>query len=398
MPESDRSLLVVGPFREEATHCIQEAAAAVGVAVAQVGRCEDIVAAVAEALPLAIVLRMDAHGAEHACAHVRSQARLAQVPIFGVTSESSDLAFTELFVWGGDDLVGIASPQAIVRRLRALLTHAPGMGPRAAAAGAAAAPPAGSVPPKGQAVIAGPVARWRSVMGRALYNGGYGVRFAGTTDALAEEALSEGVRVVVVSDDLQPDGAGAALADARGRGSQAAWVLVAPPKRMAEANAALASLGRASAMDGFAPPENVLFVVNELLAARGIDKRASPRLLYGTTVAFRVAGRNEDEIGFSYNVSAGGAYVRTLAPPEPGQDMWLDMWPPRSERRVRLAGRVAWRRPFGPVGGATVPPGFGIQLTDGLAGDLDRWRAGCNTFADSLLRIRVARHVEPPDE
>jgi Tfp pilus assembly protein PilZ len=382
--ESDRSLLVVGPFRDDTTRRIKEAAAAIDVPVANLERCEEIAGALAEGLPLAIVLRMDAHGAEQACAHVRSHARLAQVPLFGVTSELSDLAFTELFVWGGDDLVGVSSSQPLLRRLRAL--RSPGPGPRSAATEAAA----GEVRPKGDAIVAGPVATWRSVMGRALCNGGYGVRFAATAEGLAQECVAEGVRVVVVSDDLQPDGGAAALASARGRGSRAAWVLVAPPKRMAEANAALASLGRASAMDGFAPPENILFVVNELLAARGVDKRASPRLLYGTSVAFRAAGRDEDEIGFSYNVSAGGAYVRTLAPPEPGQEVWLEMWPPRSERRVRLAGRVAWRRPFGPVGGATVPSGFGVQLTDGLAGDLDRWRGGCETFADSLLRLRAA--------
>jgi Tfp pilus assembly protein PilZ len=384
--ESDRALLVVGPFRDETTSRIREAATAVDVPVAILGRCEEIAGALAEALPFAIVLRMDAHGAEQACAHVRSQARLAQVPIFGVTSELSDIAFTELFVWGGDDLVGVSSAQPLLRRLRAL--RSPGPGPRTAAPEAAAD---AARPSKGDAIVAGPVATWRSVMGRALYNGGYGVRFAATAEGLAQECTAEGVRVVVVSDDLQPDGGAASLASARGRGSRAAWVLVAPPKRMAEANASLVSLGRASAMDGFAPPENVLFVVNELLAARGVDKRASPRLLYGTSVAFRAAGRDEDEIGFSYNLSEGGAYVRTLAPPEPGQEVWLEMWPPRSERRVRLAGRVAWRRPFGPVGGATVPTGFGVQLTDGLAGDLDRWRAGCETFADSLLRLRAAR-------
>ncbi len=381
MAHSDRSLFVVGPFRDESMRRIQEAAGSVGAPVAIVGRCEEIADALADAVPLALLLRMDAHGAAQACAHLRSQARLAHVPVFGAADELNDLAFTELFVWGGDDLVSVSSPQPIARRLRALCAPRPA---------APETPAAATVVPRGQAIVAGPVATWRSVMGRALYSGGHAVRFAASAAELADECLAEGVRVVVAADDLEPGGAAAALAAARARGSQAAWVIVAPPKRMAETHAAVASLGRVSAMDGFAPPENVLFVVNELLAARGVDKRASPRLLYGTTIAFRGAGRDEDEIGFSYNVSAGGAYVRTLAPPEPGQEVWLEMWPPRSERRVRLAGRTAWRRPFGPVGGATVPSGFGIQFTDGLAGDLDRWRAGCETFADSLLRLRSA--------
>jgi Tfp pilus assembly protein PilZ len=113
-------------------------------------------------------------------------------------------------------------------------------------------------------------------------------------------------------------------------------------------------------------------------------------VLYGTAVAFRAAGREQDEIGFSYNVSAGGVYVRTLAPLDAGQELWLEMWPPRSERRVRLAGTVAWKRPFGPSEGATVPAGFGVKITEGLAGDLERWRGGYETFIETILGTRGA--------
>jgi hypothetical protein len=102
--------------------------------------------------------------------------------------------------------------------------------------------------------------------------------------------------------------------------------------------------------------------------------------LFGTAVAFRVAGGAEDDLGFTYNVSSGGVFVRTLAPLDSGQEGWLELWPPRSERAVRLAGRVAWRRAFGPNESATVPPGFGIQLMGGLTGDLERWERGCREF------------------
>jgi len=392
--QKDRPLFVVGPFREDTGRRIHDAAGSMGVPVATVGRCEELADALSDVTPLAIVLRMDAHGAEQACAHVRSQARFAQIAVFGVAPELNDLAFTELFVWGGDDLVGVSTPDPITRRLRVLrpppTTTRPVMQAISAAQIAAAA--AAVAAPK-HAIVAGPVATWRSVMGRALYNGGFTVRFAASPEGLAEECLAEGVRVVVTSDDWEGGGANA-LANARARGSKAAWVIVAPPKRLGEAHGAVGKLGPAAAMDGFAPPENILFVVNELLASRGVDKRANPRLLYGTSIAFRLAGRGEDEIGFSYNVSAGGAFVRTLAPPDPGQEVWLEMWPPRSERRVRLAGRVAWRRAFGPVGGATVPPGFGVEILDGLAGDLDRWRTGCNAFAESMLKLRAAKPAD----
>jgi Tfp pilus assembly protein PilZ len=370
----DRSLAVFGVWGDATVRRLRDAAASVGAATTVVERCEDAPAVLADLDPVAIVLRTAAAGADQACAHVRSQARFAHVPVFGVADERSDLSFTELFSWGGDDLVTLDSPRPVVRRLRPLLA-------RAASAASAASHRSGDM----SAIVAGPDARWRSVMGRALYHGGFSVRFVSGGADLAEESLAEGVRVVVTVDDLAPDGAPAALSRARARGSEAAWIVVAPPKRMRAVHAAVATQGRAAVADGFAPPENALFLANELLARRGVDQRASARLLYGTTVAFRAAGRDEDDIGFSYNVSAGGAYVRTLAPLDAGQEVWLEMWPPRSERRVRLIGTVAWKRPFGPHERATVPAGFGVKITAGLGDDLERWRAGYEAFADSLF-------------
>lgn len=375
--QDGRPLFVFG-FREDATRIIREAAATIGLDTVAVEHCADAPSALDQGLPIAIFLRVDAPGAGPACTHVRGRAQLSHVPIFGVAPRRNDLAFTELFVWGGDDLVALGA-DSITRRLRGLLGPQ-GTGPRPEAA----APPL-QTKTKPQAVVAGPEAAWRTVLGRALSNGGFAVRFATNADGLVDECLDPGLRVVVAADDLGPDGAVAALSRVRARPSDVPWVIVVPPKRMAVANAEVKPLGRASVVDGYAPPENAIFLVNELLAARGVDKRASPRLLYGTAVAFRAAGREEDEIGFSYNVSAQGVYVRTLAPLEGGQQAWLEMWPPRSERRVRLAGEVAWRRPFGPVGSATVPAGFGLRITDGLAGDLERWQAGYAAFAQSIL-------------
>jgi Tfp pilus assembly protein PilZ/ActR/RegA family two-component response regulator len=368
---SNRPLLVMG-LADAAMLRVREAGEAAGVPVTTLPESETASAYdVDELAPLAILLRLDAPRAAEACAHVRSNARLAQVPIFGVADELSDLAFTELFVWGGDDLVGLTSALPLTRRLRGLRAG----GNRSAALSSE----------KPQAVVAGQDGTWRTVMGRALYNGGFSVRFAVSVEGLVSESLAEGISVAVVSDDLVEGGAHSALSDLRRRGSKTACILVAPPKRMAAATASLQALGQMSVADGFAPPENVLFLVNELLAPRGVDKRAAARLLYGTAVAFRVAGRDADEIGFSYNVSAGGLYIRTLAPPDPGQELWLEMWSPRSERRVRLVGTVAWRRPFGNIGGATVPAGFGLKITEGLAGDFERWKAGYEAFAKSLL-------------
>jgi CheY-like chemotaxis protein len=365
----ERSLILVGTFRQEAVQSVMDAALSVGVATAFVARCDDMPETLAQTPePLAILLQINAEGAAQACAHIRGQPRLAQLPILGVAAQRDDLAFTELFSWGGDDLLALDSPTSLVRRLRPLASR----------------PHGGREPKRECALVAGSDARWRSVIGRALYHGGFSVRFVASSEDLSQECLADAVRVVVCTDDFGPDGALSALTAARGHRSQAPWIVVVPPKRMAAMRASIGSLGPVSVADGFAPPENVLFLTNELRSQRGVDQRATPRVLYGTTIAFGAAGREQDEIGFSYNVSAGGVYVRTLAPLDAGQELWLEMWSPRSQRRVRLAGTVAWRRPFGPTEGATVPAGFGVKITDGLAGDLERWRDGYGTFADSI--------------
>jgi Tfp pilus assembly protein PilZ len=319
------------------------------------------------------VCPMSSPEAAETCTQLREQTRFAMVPVFGLAARREDLTFIELFTLGGDDLVPMGAGEALARRLRRLVVSRAPAGPESLGGRA------------GSAIVASPDARWRSVVGRALYAGGYSVRFVMNATELVDESLRVGVKVVVAADDLEPDGAVVAAKRARERGSEAAWIVVSPPKRMAAVHVAVASLGRAAVVDGFAPPENVLFRANELVARPGPDQRASPRLLYGTTVAFRGAGRDEDEVGFSYNVSVGGVYVRTLAPLESGQEVWLDMFAPRSQRRVRLAGTVAWRRAFGVQERATVPPGFGVKILDGLAGDLDRWREGCESFARNLF-------------
>lgn len=318
--------------------------------------------------PLAVFVPAGGKLLSDACLALRAHARFAQVPAFGIAANPDDLTFVDLFQSGGDDLVPPLR-SSVLRRLRPLLTRAAGEPPSRRAA---------------TVIIAGSDRIWRSVLGRTFWNGGLSVRFADDPAQCVADGGAEGVRLVVVLDEE-----GRSTVDyvrkARAAGQTAPWIVVAPPRRLREVSAELRGIEKAAATDAFAPPENVLFLANELGRPRGEDARASARLLFGTRVSFRVAGRETDEVGFTYNMSAGGLYVRTAAPVDPGDDVWLELWPPRSERRVRLIGRVAWRRHLGPNDFATVPAGFGVQLTDGLGGDLDRWKAGYRAYAAQIL-------------
>jgi Tfp pilus assembly protein PilZ/CheY-like chemotaxis protein len=365
-------LVVVGPVGDNERRAVRDASQSSGVATAFVDTPAALREYIASQEPFAILVQADAEGAFECCVQVR-EARLAHVPILGYSAKRDELAFGELFNWGGDDLVSLATPQPLARRLRGLVAR-----------------PVKQVPPaasrQGYALVAGADPQWRALLSRMLFNAGIGVRAVGNAADAIEESRAEGVLFVVATEDLEPGGAAAALAEARTRGATTPWVLVAPPKWMATVRDAIDGQERAAVTDAFAPPENVLFVANELARPpRGHEHRASARLLYSTTIAFRLAGRDEDDAGLTYNVSKGGLYVRTLAPVEAGQEVWLELFPPRCERRVRLAGKAAWSRCFGPNESATVPAGFGVQITDGLAGDLARYQAGCDAFAEDLI-------------
>jgi hypothetical protein len=290
-----------------------------------------------------------------------------------------------LFQSGGDDIVPPGDVASLARRLRAICT--PTL-PR---------PDAVTRIGDGYAVVAGPASKWQTIVARALSNAGVPTRFVAT--AAEAIAASIGAKAVVAAEDLGPSGAHVALAEARAAGSETPWVIVAEPRRVPEIVAAVQSFTRVAVVDSFAPPENALFVANDLSTPAAADHRSAPRLLFGASVGFRAAGReDEDDVGFTYNVSDNGLFVRTLAPLTAGEDVWLELSAPRSSRRVRLAGKVAWRRHFGPNESATVPPGFGVRITDGLAGDLERWRDGCALLQRDEVRVRPrsAARTRPP--
>jgi hypothetical protein len=97
-------------------------------------------------------------------------------------------------------------------------------------------------------------------------------------------------------------------------------------------------------------------------------------------------------------VSLGGLYERTLAP-APDDALWLELRPARAKQRVRLEARVAWRRPFQEMHGATVPPGFGVEIIDGLGDSLTIWREAYFAIAEpegKVKRPEPERRAPPP--
>jgi DNA-binding response OmpR family regulator/Tfp pilus assembly protein PilZ len=367
---TSRTVLLIGIPHRETTESLVHAAREAGLELELAATAEDATTWLDVSSPRAIVLEMALPSARSVCLAIRSNPRLANLPIIGLAPHVSDLVFAEMYAWGGDDVVPLAPARGIFARLRALPSDISSYAPTF----------------KGAAVVAAEDRARRALLARLLRNAGYDVRFAIDSKETLEAASGHDVTLVVADSDVSDGGAVAMAREARSKGGSAPWVIVTEPKRLAAARKDARGLARVAIADAFAPQENVIFVANELTRAGGtIDARASARLLYGTTVGFRAAGRDEDTIGCTYNLSAGGIYVRTLAPLPRGEEIWLELRPPRSDRRVRLEGKVAWHRAYGPNDTATVPPGFGVQITDGSTADRLRYRDGYAALAADLL-------------
>lgn len=312
--------------------------------------------------PQALLLDGESTEAEAFALERRAESRYATLPLLSLTKAVTDLAFIEAFSWGADDVVvrhDAASLRARLRHLPKELSALPES-------------------TRGQVLVAEAERARRLLVGRVLRNAGYQITFAVEANDLKQFTQSLELDVLVANIALTPSPR-ELVEGLRQRERPTLCVLSCPPRDLKKHKSVLEGLIGVTTTDAFAPAENILFVSNELGRPRGTDLRGSQRLLYGTTVGFRSVGREMDDHGFTYNVSEGGLYVRTLAPPD-DELVWLELCPPRGERRVRLVGRVAWRRGLAKGEYATVPPGFGVEIIDGARMDVSAWRDGCRAF------------------
>ena len=313
----------------------------------------------------AMAMLLDTEASEALAVQTRSSAKHARLPMIALAREIGDLCFNDAFSWGADDVLPLNGTRPLLTRLRTL--------PREA----------GTLPAttRGTALIAESDKTRRTVLGRVLRNAGYSVMFAVTKEDAASFAQQGDIALAVLNAELADDYT-ATIDQSRRADHKTNFIVCANPRDLKTIRAALEGATGVGVIDAFAPPENVLFASNELKGG-AVNNRRSARILYGTTVAFRGAGREKDDYGFTYNISEGGLYVRTLAPPE-DDEVWIEMTPPRSERRIRLVGKIAWRRRFNHNENATVPPGFGLSIIDGAKADLQTWNDAYSTISAAL--------------
>lgn len=308
-------------------------------------------------LPRALLLDGSLTNARTLCHRMRSTPRLEKTPILVVAADLQDRLAEQFYGWGADDVVPTEAGSGLPARLIRLAKTEPGQP---------------SVR-RGRAVVAIPDLGPAHVIRQVLAAAGYDVALVANERALLSEVVQRPAALVIASagvGDVRQ-----LVQAARTSGSEAAWLVTCPERDVERHTESMAGVAGVFVTRDSAPAHDLLFLSNRLLSRVVLVVRKAPRVLHATIVRYRARGGSEDDAGLTYTISPGGMYVRTVAPP-PSQELWLELGVPLGQRRVRLLGRIVWRRPYGTDEPATVPPGFAVEISDGLGDDISLWQAG----------------------
>lgn len=321
----------------------------------------------------ALIVHMGTPGAALASMKARGKLLRVRVPIIAVVDEENDDAFARAYRAGADEVIPFARAAALAPRLESI----PKM---------AMPQPALS---RGDAVVADPDRNRGEVLERVLRDAGFRVEVAVDGFAARLQAGRPSLKVAVIDAALEdPE---VLIMHARAKGSRCAWVVRARPELLDEMRGKVNGLERVSVLSAYGPPDDVLFEANRLLETKAQDGRADARHLYGTLVTLRWKRDGSEDIGYTYNVSSVGLFVRTLAPPV-GEEVTMIVTPPGGDKALTLQGTVAWRREFGHTRREGVPPGFAVRVT---GGDIAEWTAACPA-AVSVRPPMPAEPAKPP--
>jgi uncharacterized protein (TIGR02266 family) len=124
----------------------------------------------------------------------------------------------------------------------------------------------------------------------------------------------------------------------------------------------LRRLGATGYLNKNLPIEEILFRVNRILYPNKDAIRSNPRIVDNFPVKYRI----DDSLftGYSFNISTGGVYIRTVYPPPENTPIRISFDLPKGGRTIETVGTVVWRNEFRQDTPLALPPGFGVKFTD----------------------------------
>jgi hypothetical protein len=294
----------------------------------------------------------------------RNGGKLPVLPTVIIVDDPWSDAVNQAFAQGIDDFVIASDLTTLETKLASLLRE--GGLPSTQAAG--------------KVVLADPDRNQRVLFAGQLRRMGFNVEFAVDEMGIPHD---ESVKLVVASCALDVVAALEAAPDSR-----PPWLVTGSKDELLGLD--LDKMERIKLFDTSSEPAQLVFTANQLLTEGFQQMRRSKRLPYGTAVLFHIveapsanvpAEATRPIFGYTYNISEGGLFVRTMTPPGLATHVELEFSPPHGKGRVCVQGQVAWReaRPVNPRG---VPCGFGLQYTDLPVADGAALNAGYAALLD----------------
>src|SRR5439155_24521211 len=109
--------------------------------------------------------------------------------------------------------------------------------------------------------------------------------------------------------------------------------------------------------------ELVVQKVHQALRRVSVDRRAALRTPFFSVVEFKASGSEDWFSGFSYDVTDGGIFLRTLTPVPTDTDLELKVSFMGKRPAPVSTGKVAWSNPYTPRATFSYPIGMGIKFT-----------------------------------
>ena len=232
---AQRTVLVLAELSSAQLSSLRANAERAGFRLHAASKLKAAVASLAATPPQAVLVGLSTSGAEELCAKVRGKRRASDIAIFGAASKLTDLAFAKAFQWGADDVIPLDAARALSVRLSAL-------------------PADLSVPPvgRGDALVADGDSTRSNIVGRALTNAGYQVKYASDRRSIRQLAAQQDLRLAVVNSDLGFPRQ--IITEARERGGAATWVVTCHPGDQAAVRRSLEGIERTGDIELWTPP------------------------------------------------------------------------------------------------------------------------------------------------
>lgn len=290
------------------------------------------------------------------CRAIKSSKKSADVPVVLISPEGATDKIMQGWVAGADDFlpkpVRVAQLEPKIAAVKKL----------------ASASPAQRVPPleRNAILFVEDDQFFRTLLGGALENMGFHLAYVSSgEEALFRLQELNGV-AAVIADFVLPGMDGLALATrlrlAPG-GANTPFFLVTSTDRTPEIEQRVRALpGTVLLSKKNLPVEALVRSVNIALCRVPTELRVTERVTYYTLVEFRTPG-DEWLTGFTYDISAGGLFVRSLTPLTAGSEIEVRIRLPGLAAPATSGGTVAWSNSFGRRKIFSYPMGMGVALS-----------------------------------